>query len=853
MVIAVEPQRASAKLKINLPEIKKTNGFTPRVQRIKQTWMDFQSKVSSDRGYYYMESWKQTEGEHESIRIAKMFRNYCENCRIDVRDDELLVGGQTHWPRGSQPRPETEPVPLLARLKQQYETLTTVSTAVACAIDQYDLERLIEACAYFKDYFEAKAGPNPTVRKYGVYMGGDITHTHTPWERARQVAFMGMPPQPDSEGQVVGLPMPSLVIGCDYKKVLGIGFNGIITEIRDRIAHIEAKPRRDITTEDLEAIELLNSWIITLEGVIIYSRRHAALAREKAAAEADPQRKKELLKIADVCENVPANPARDFHEALQSSWYIQAFQEIEKNSSNALIGRFDQYCYPYYARDLEEGRITRQDAAELMGCMFMKWQSLESFTPWGFQRLVPGSYLANVNVGGVDKFGKDASNELSCMLLHVVSQVKVNQPHVSLQYHRAMAPELLQASLECTRDHGAGIPAWFSTPVILQYLCDRGIPLEEAREDGTVLGCVNIGVAKGYIWDRIGGTSFINHAKLIELALHNGVDPLSGMQLGPETGDPRNFKTFDEMEEAYRRQYEYFVEYELAKYKGWTKEWYFEQRAYSPFSSPLNEDCIPRAKDLHKGGMRYFDELCGGNIIDRAQSDATDSLLAIKYVVFDNKYATMDELLAALKADWVGYDELKAKCLEAPRYGNDDDEADLFHVKWWNYTKDMTMYLRDFKGLRMAPHRQGAGWAQLAGRVTGPLPNGRKGYTALSDAAVSPCQGADRKGPTALLNSAAKLDPNNCEAPLLNMRFTPGPLKTRDGLQKFGNLVATFFDQGAAHAQFTILDRETLLDAKAHPENYQSLVVRVAGYSAFWVELTPEVQDEIITRTQHDL
>ena len=665
---------------------------------------------------------------------------------------------------------------------------------------------------------------------------------------------MAMPSQwgPKSEGQVRGLPLPSLVTGCDYAELLSKGYNGIIAEVKERLEGIQAKPRKDITPKDLEAIEVLKSWIIALEGMITYSRRHAALAREKAAKEADPQRKKELLKIADVCENVPANPARDFHEALQAHWYVLAAQEIEKTSSNALIGRFDQYMYPCYEKSINEGIHTRQEAAELLGCMFVKWASLESFTAWGFQRLVPGSYLANVNVGGYDRYGKDASNELSCLVLHVAMQVKLNQPHVSLRWHRAMAPELVDKAVECTRDHGGGIPAWFSEKVVTEYLLDRGIPHDVARHHGVVLGCVNIGVQNSYIWDRAGGVGFVNHAKLLLMALNDGVDPFNGWRLGPATGDSRNFKTFEELEEAYRQQVDYFAEYELSQFKGMTREKYFEEHAYAPFSSPLN-GCIPSALELHKGGMTYFDELRGGLWIDRSLSDATDSMLALKKVVFEDKSATMDEVLKALEANFEGYDELRAKLRSAPKYGNDDDEADALMCKYWNYTKEQTKYYRDFKGLRMAPHRQGAGWAQLNGRVTTALPHGRLAGTSLCDAAVSACQGADTKGPTAMLNSAAKLDPENCEAPLLNMRFTPGPLQSKEGMQKFADLLATYFDQGASHVQFTILSRETLLDAKAHPENCRNLVVRVAGYSAFWVELPTEVQDEILTRTQHEL
>ena len=859
---AIAKRKFSSRRAIDIVEVNKTNGFTPRVQRLKQTWMDFTSKVSSDRGYAYWQSWQETEGEHEAVRVAKMFRNWAETVRISIREDELLMGGVTHWPRGSNPRVETEPVPLLSRLRQEHEKLATVSLSVAAAIDEYDLVRLEESCKGFVDYFESLElrKNNSQFVSFGHTRSQDKsflrtgrTNTLNDFDKARKTAFWAMGEQPGSEGQVKGLPVPCLVLGCDYEKVLRVGFNGLIKEAKDKIAGIQSKASKTRTLEDMDALEVLKSFIIALEGMITYSRRHAALAREMAASEANPQRKKELLNIADVCEHVPANPARSFQDAVQVSWLVLVAQEIEKTSSNALIGRFDQYAYPYYVKDIEEGRITHQEASELMGCLFVKWQSLESFTPWSFQRLVPGSYLANVNVGGVDIHGKDASNELSCLLLHVAAQVKTNQPHVSLQYHPAMAPELMQKALECTRDHGGGIPAWFNNKVMIEYLLDRGVPLEQARHNGVVLGCVNIGVQNGYVWDRPGGPVFINHAKLLELALNNGVDPFTGVKIAPATGDATKFTSFEQLEDAYRQQFDTYVDFEIQKYDGLTKELYFETNAYAPFTSPLSDNCIEKAKDVHKGGMRYYDELCGGNWIDRAESDATDSLLAIKKVVFEDKEATIAEVLEACKANFIGYDKLKAKLKAAPKFGNDDDEVDAYHAKWWDYAVQSAQSRVNFMGNRMAAYRQGAGWAALNGRVVNALPNGRLAGTPLSDAGASPCQGADIKGPTATLNSVAKLDPAFNEAPLLNMRFSPGPMRTKEGMRKFGDMIKAYFDKGAGHAQFTIFDRETLIDAKKNPDNYRNLVVRVAGYSAFWVELTPELQDEIISRSQHEI
>ena len=838
--------------KIPIEEIEITSGFTHRVQEIKKEWRNAVSTVSSDRGWWFMESWKETEGEHESVRIAKAYLKYCENCRIAIDENELLVGGITHWPRGTQPRPEQRPTPLLARLTEQYETLATHSKSFAAQILPDDLDKLVEVCKYFENDF--KSHPELLSGRYDTELpdGSYKLRQLTDWERARILCFRSFPIEPGSDTTVRGISRPALVLGCDYEKVMSMGFTGIIDEVEEKIKEIKSKRREEFTLEDNEALVVMNSWIIALEAWIIYARRHAALAREMAVKEENPQREKELLKIADVCEHVPENPARDFQEALQMHWFVLVAQEIEKCQSNAAINRFDQYTYPAYMRSINEGIHTRQECAELMGCMFMKWQALESFTPYGFQRLLPGSYLANVTIGGVDTHGKDACNEVTCLLLHVARQVKTNQPHISLRYHRAMASEALDMAIQCTRDHGAGIPAWFSDKVLIEYLLDRGIPHEEAR-DGTVIGCVDFGVSKGYMWRREGGPSFVNHAKIFELTINDGIDPFTNTRQGPRTGDPRNFETYEELEEAYLKQVDYFYEYELNKFKEITYDEYIKEQAFAPFTSPLNADCIPKGKDMHKGGLRYFRELCGGHWIDRALSDTADCLLALKKVVFEDKSASMDDIMKALKADFEGYEPLRKKLLDAPKYGNDDDDADGVMVKIWDYTREWCDRYLDHKGMRFCPHRQGAGWAQINGKVVGALPNGRKTATSLADASVSPCQGADINGPTATMNSAAKLDPQNLNAPLLNMRFTQGPLSSKEGMKKFGDLISTYFDKGAAHVQFQILNRETLQDAKYHPDNYRDLVVRVAGYSAFWIELTPEVQDEILTRTEHML
>jgi formate C-acetyltransferase len=321
--------------------------------------------------------------------------------------------------------------------------------------------------------------------------------------------------------------------------------------------------------------------------------------------------------------------------------------------------------------------------------------------------------------------------------------------------------------------------------------------------------------------------------------------------LGTRTGDPRDFKTFDDLVAAYKKQVDDFYDYSVDLHLHLEKV-YYEDSTYFPFCSAFLQDCIATGKDATRGGGRY-QELEAFVFVDRGMQDVSDSLIAMKKLIFEEKKVTMDELLEAVKADFEGYEQLRHMLLTQPKYGNDQDEPDDLAVDLWEYTRDRCQEYRDGQGRRFTMFRQGAAWSTWAGRMTGALPNGRKAGTSLADASASPQQGCDVCGPTATMNSVSKLDAIGLEGPLLNMKFTPGMLKSRTGKQKFADLMATYFDRGGNHVQFNILDKQTLLDAQAHPENYRNLVVRVAGYSAFWVELTPAVQDEIISRTEQAL
>jgi len=833
MAIAyVEPSTLEAvRGSFPVEKINETQGLTARVERLKERYLAVKSQVISDRAWYVMQSFKQTEGEHLAIRRAKAFTDALANMRISIREDELLAGAVTHLIRGAHPNVELAPLNL-EELLLQHEAPTTTSEAQDSLLEDFDKQRLLEACDYWRDKYPAKRATEMMTE-----------HTDGKWIKMGE-ARIGMC-QPHTP--MVFTP------GADFDLLLEVGVNGLIEQARGEIDKIQSASQAEPSDEDREKLAFLEAVIISLDGIIHFAQRHADLAREHAAKESDSNRKCELEQIAEVCEWVPANSPRTFQEALQLYWFICVGQDIEKVNPNAYIGRFDQYMWPYYARDINSGTLTRQDAAELLGCMFMKWTGLEPFLFMGLlgkryhQDISPANYFANLTLGGVDRHGRDASNELSCLILQVAKQVRTHQPHLSIRWHHAMAPEFLDKGIECNRDHGAGIPAWFNDRVGTEYLMDRGVAMDDAR-DWAMAGCINTSYPKSFAWVRGAVVSFVNHAKLLEWVLNNGVDPIGGEPLGTQTGDPRDFKTFEELVGAYKTQVKDYYDYSVDLHLH-LEDTYYEDATYFPFCSAFLQDCIAAGKDATRGGGRY-QQLEAFVFVDRAMQDVADSLTAIKKLVFEEKKITINQLLEALEADFVGYEEIRKMLLAVPKYGNDDEEADAMAADLWEYTRDLCQEYRDGRGRRFTMFRQGAAWSTWAGKVTGALPNGRKAFTSLADASASPQQGCDINGPTATMNSVAKLDPMFVEGPLLNMKFAPGMMKTKAGMKKFGDLLATYFDQGGSHVQFNILDRQTLLDAKAHPENFRNLVVRVAGYSAFWVELMPAVQDEIISRTE---
>ena len=636
----------------------------------------------------------------------------------------------------------------------------------------------------------------------------------------------------------------------------------------------------------------LEAMAIAADAIIRFAERHAEKALELAALETDPIRKRELERVAEVCTHVPAHAPRDFWEALQYYWFVHLGVTIELNPWDAFNpGKLDQHLEPVYQKGLDNGTLTREQAEELLQCFWIKFNNQPAPPKVGVTAAESGTYtdFAQINVGGVRPDGSDGVNEVTYLILDVIEEMRLLQPSSSIQVSKENPDAFIKRAARIIRT-GFGQPSVFNTETVIQEMLRAGKSLADARCGGTS-GCVETGA---FGKENYNLTGYFNLPKVLEITLHNGIDPRTGTQLGPRTGDPRVFVSFDELFAAYETQLNYFVD---VKIRGnHTIERLYAHYMPVPFLSLLTSDCIATGTDYHDGGARYNTSYIQGVGL----GSITDALAAIKYHVFDPIYSrsgrsltepveghgletgpseallwpvsdrasgghdletgpsnlgydlTMDELLAALVHNFVGYERLRQRLLNrTPKFGNDDDVADdVMRAVFEAY----------FNAIDGRPNTRGGVYHidllpttchVYFGSVTGAMPDGRTAWTPLSEG-ISPVQGADRRGPTAVINSVAKMDHIRTGGTLLNQKFTPQVLQDDAGLDSLVHLVRSYFQMDGHHIQFNVVDAATLCAAQAHPEQHRDLIVRVAGYSDYFCDLSKALQDEIIARTAHE-
>jgi formate C-acetyltransferase len=594
--------------------------------------------------------------------------------------------------------------------------------------------------------------------------------------------------------------------------------------------------------EALRKQEELRAMSVATDAVMRFAERHAELAEQMAQAEPDPGRQAELRTIAEVCRHVPAHAPRNFREALQAYWFVHLSVITELNGWDSFCpGRFDQHLYPFYKRGIDEGALTRESARELLQCLWVKFNSQPAPPKVGVTAAESGTYtdFANINLGGLRADGSCGVNEVTYLILEVIDEMRLLQPSSNLQLSKKNPNRFLRRGIEIIRK-GWGQPSLFNADLVVEELLRQGKSLEDARAGGTS-GCVETGAfgKEAYIL-----TGYFNLTKVLEITLNNGVDPRTGKQIGLPTGDPAGFSSYEELLNAYRRQLHHFIDIKVRGNN--IIERLYAEYMPAPFLSLLVDDCITKGRDYNDGGPRYNTTY----IMGVGPASCADSLTAIRYHVFEQKTLSMQELLAALASNFQGHERTRQTLWnKTPKFGNDDDCADQAYVDVFNAFYDEVNGRKNTKAGSYRVNFLSTTCHVYFGSVTGATPDGRRAWEPVSEG-ISPVQGADRSGPTAVLKSAAKMDHARTGGTLLNQKFTPKLLEDEHGLDSLAHLVRSYFKLDGHHIQFNVVTEDTLRAAQANPEEYRDLVVRVAGYSDYFCDLTEALQNEIIARTE---
>ena len=813
-----------------IEETKKINVLTERVKKRKQECENATLQISGQRALSFTNSWKETGADPIHLRWAKAFARVLDESVVVIREGEIIVGGETKYPVGGEVTPEHNPHDLINALeKKRYRTMSEVMFATI----EPDQEAAVgETARYWVDRSMRdvvnKAWRRRNGEEYAKLLGDGVrVFTDT-----------------------VGIVAKSQTVFSP--RVLKEGLNGIIQRAREEKEKTLSSIHYSSTLSPAvyHKVTILDCIIIACEAMIRFAKRHAELARRLAKKESDPVRKKELEKIAERCEWIPANPPRNFRETLQFYWFIHlGLRKESPFPSGPCPGRMDQWLYPFYEKDLMEGKLTPQEAAEILGCLWVKLNELQSVHGLFFEKEAAASLLQQVTLGGQTKDGKDTINELSYLILEVARQLKMPQPGIYIRWHTGIDHNFMVKAIETNRETQGGIPAFLNDQAAVRNFLAMGVDYEDAIE-WCAAGCLSYTIPHCQLPVRM--PLYINIPKVFEITLNNGIDPRTGLQAGIQTGDPAKFTCIEEHYEAFWKQYSYFIDKAIKDYYvGYGAKM---ERLGTPFTAALLDDCITKGLDVFEGGERYPQlAVCFGQ---RGCVDVTDSLAAIKKLVFDDKKLTMSELLDALARNWDGKEDIRQLCLQAPKYGNDNDYVDeIFNQVSLEANEIILSSPNPWSGKRWKVGRPALTGHYYYGEVVGALPNGRKAGTPLYDAALSPAGGADVNGPTALIKSATKVNhfQPEMDSLVLNMKFSPSVVQSQESVQKMLALLKTFFDRGGWHVQFNIISKEDLLEAQKHPEQWRHLIVRVAGYSAYFVDLPRAIQDEIIARTEHGL
>lgn len=787
---------------------KTERGMNERIRKLRKQSVDAQSHIYMERAKLMTEAYKMYDG---SLSVPEMrataLKYFFENKTLCINDGELIVGEKGDRPQSSPTFPE-----LCCHTVEDMHVMNDRELINFTATGE-DIKLQEEVII---PYWE-----NRSIRH-------KILENMKPeWKASYESGIFTEFMEQRGPGHTVG----SIKI---YQK----GYLDYQNDIKEALSKLDY-------LHDPEALDKkaeLNAMSISCDAIMILGKRYADYARKLASETSDPRWKEDLLLISANCDVVPAHKPETFHQALQMYWFTHLGVTTELNPWDAYSpGRLDQHINPFYVQDTEEGILDESRALELLECLWVKFNNQPAPPKVGITLKESSTYtdFANINTGGITPEGEDGVNDVSYLILDCMDDMKLLQPSSNVQISRKTPQSFLRKACEISRK-GWGQPAFYNTEAIVQELLNAGKSLEDARKGGTS-GCVETGAFgnEAYIL-----TGYFNIPKIFELTMFNGFDNMTGRQLGIKSGDVTTFTTFEELWDAFKAQINYFLDIKLEGSN--IIETIYAKYMPSPFLSIITNDCISRGKDYNAGGARYNTNYLQGVGI----GTITDSLAAVKYNVFEQKNFTMEEFLKALTSDFKGYEQIHNLVVnKTPKYGNDDEYADSLMKDVFNFYQKSVTGRPNMKGGTYRINMLPTTCHVYFGDVMIASPNGRLAHKPVSEG-ISPEKGADVKGPTAVIKSCSKMDHLQTGGTLLNQKFPPSVVAGEEGLNNMGHLVRSYFNMDGHHIQFNIIDRQTLINAQQHPDEYKDLIVRVAGYSDHFRNLSKALQDEIIERTE---
>lgn len=812
-----------------------------RVRIMRERYLSEPLIIDTEYIKFYTEAHRRSDGMNVLERRAECHASAIERLTPVIREAEMFVGNKTRYVRGAIPYCHYASGYILREFKNEeheaQDQVTEVGTGGGIARAREMAEK--GDYEFFAHKFLLSREDKESLRECALYWQGKCLQDvgDALWKNAFDKAdyiengwkavLYTAPHDPAPEGRYV----------LDFETALGQGFTRIIEGMKEKI--------RTCPLTDYRSAEKIYFWragIRVLEGTIRWAQNYARKAREMAESENDPLRREELLAIAGRCERVPARPPEDFKEAMQAFWLIYLAGHIEGAQLGYSPGRFDRYMYPYYKKDVEAGLITDAEALEWLEALRVKMTEIEYVASFSWEGLGSGNLYQNMILGGVDDHGHRADNDLSMLVLQAAINCRTIQPTLSIWYDDSLSEEFLLKAIECVKT-GCGFPAWFNLKVYLQHELEKsGLPISTIRKYAAMGGCTEPtleGMSYGIVQ-----AGFINHMKLFELALFGGVDPRTGIAFD-QTAPPKNYA---ELLAAYLFHLKNAI-------RNWQRYWNYVMAGHRQtcnliYSSVLIRDCLERGLSLDDGGA-----VLNGTptTLSTGMVNVANALAAVKKLVDEEKIYTMENLQEACLRNWEGHELLHRKALEAPKWGNNDDFVDRIYEEVFNAYCDFVGEQINYLGVPYDPSMLAISTHAPFGKVCGATPDGRLAGESLCDGVTSPAPGTDVKGPLSVLLSAGKIDHTRIRGGLHNMKLHPSAVQGLEGSKKLLCLIKTYFDHPGFQIQFNIVDSTMLKDAQEHPENYRDLIVRVAGFSAFFVELGKGIQDQIIARTEHGL